>query len=150
MTLAAHRDSRRNRSTASYLLDEQVGFVLRQASQRHASLFATRLGDVTAMQWAALAKLCQVGPTSQNRLGRLTAMDVATVKGVVDRLMKRGFVVSQPDGDDARRRLLALTEHGRAFVEASLPGAFAVSADTLAPLTARERAIFMTLLAKLT
>jgi len=30
--------------------------------------------------------LTETGPCSQNLLGRLTAMDVATIKGVIDRL----------------------------------------------------------------
>ena len=50
----------------------------------------------------------------------MTAMDVATIKGVVDRLMKRGLVRSTSDKADARRRLLALSEEGRAFVEANV------------------------------
>ncbi len=132
-----------------YRLDEQVGFVLRQVSQRHATLFAARLADITPMQWAALSKLHEIGVTSQNLLGRLTAMDVATIKGVADRLMKRGLVRSEVDDSDARRRLLALTPAGRAFVERHCAGALAISADTLAPLTPRERSVFMTLLAKL-
>ena len=152
MTVAARRERAPPGAepAAPYVLDEQVGFILRQASQRHASLFAARLGDITPTQWATLSKLYEVGPTSQNRLGRLTAMDVATIKGVADRLMKRGFVCSQADDADARRRLLALTDEGSAFVAASFPDAFAVSAETLAPLTARERAVFVTLLTKLT
>jgi DNA-binding MarR family transcriptional regulator len=133
----------------SYRLDEQVGFLLRQASQRHATLFAARLGDITPTQWAALSKLHEVGPTSQNLLGRLTAMDAATIKGVVDRLMKRGFVRSEADDADARRRLLALTAAGRAFAETNYVDALAISQDTLAPLTARERSLFMALLEKL-
>ncbi len=133
----------------SYRLDEQVGFLLRQASQRHATLFAARLGDITPTQWAALSKLHEVGPTSQNLLGRLTAMDAATIKGVADRLMKRGFVRSEADDADARRRLLALTAAGRAFAETNYPDALAISQDTLAPLTERERSLFMALLEKL-
>lgn len=133
-----------------YVLDEQVGFILRQASQRHAILFAGRMGaDITPTQWAALSKLHEVGPTSQNRLGRMTAMDVATIKGVVDRLTKRGFVRSTADEGDARRRFLALSDEGRAFVAANLPVAREITRETLAPLTEPERATFVALLEKL-
>ncbi len=76
-------------------------------------------------------------------------MDVATIKGVADRLMKRGFVRSEADDADARRRLLALTAAGRAFVERHCRDALAISEDTLAPLTARERSVFLALLEKL-
>ena len=71
---------------SDYMLDEQVGFLLRRVSQRHLGIFAERIPDLTATQFAALAKLCEVGPVSQNELGRRTAMDAATIKGVIDRL----------------------------------------------------------------
>ena len=59
-----------------YRLDDQVGFILRQAMQRHAAVFASGIGcDLTPTQWAALAKLHEAGPPSQNRLGRQTTMD---------------------------------------------------------------------------
>ncbi len=105
--------------------------------------------DTTPTQWAALAKLHEVGATSQNLLGRMTAMDVATIKGVVDRLMKRGLLRSTADDSDARRRLLTLSGEGRAFVEGNFPAAHAITQDTLAPLTDRERLAFAALLEKL-
>ena len=133
-----------------YVLDSQVGFILRQASQRHAALFASRMGsETTPTQWAALAKLHEIGPTSQNQLGRMTAMDVATIKGVVDRLMKRGLVCSASDKADARRRLIALSEEGRAFVGANVAMAHAITRETLAPLAERERPLFVALLGRL-
>jgi DNA-binding MarR family transcriptional regulator len=134
----------------AYQLEDQVGFILRQAAQRHAVIFATLMAnDLTATQWAALSKLHEVGPTSQNLLGRLTAMDVATIKGVVDRLMKRGFVRATPDKDDARRRLLVVTEAGRAFVDAHFTAAHAITTETLAPLNEDEQAMFLALLKRL-
>ncbi|MDC7788362.1 MarR family transcriptional regulator [Rhodoplanes sp. TEM] len=133
-----------------YCLDEQVGFMLRQVNQRHSSIFAEKIGcDLTAMQWAVLSKLREIGATSQNQLGRATAMDVATVKGVVDRLTGRGLCHIAADPDDARRRLVDLTAKGRALVDAHVEVAHAISDETLAPLTAAERRTFMSLLAKL-
>src|SRR5438067_3945945 len=55
----------------SYILDEQIGFVLRQVWQRHATIFAREIGiNLTPTQWAALAKLTETGPCSQNLLGQ--------------------------------------------------------------------------------
>jgi DNA-binding MarR family transcriptional regulator len=134
----------------AYVLDEQVGFVLRQVSQRHAVIFSAGIGsDVTPTQWAVLSKLYEMGPTSQNQLGRMTAMDVATIKGVVDRLMKRGLIGTRPDAADARRRLVVLTRAGRAMAEALFAHAFAISEATLAPLSEPERKTFQRLLSKL-
>src|SRR5262245_61701796 len=100
-------------AAASYVLDHQIGFVLRLVNQRHTAIFDQLIGDDrTPTQWAALAKLWQTGPTSQNQLGRLTAMDAATIRGVVTRLMKRGLVDTRPDRTDARRLLVGLTKKG--------------------------------------
>ena len=133
----------------SYSLEEQVGFLLRQANQRHAAIFADRFGDMTPPQWAALAKLHEVGPCSQNRLGRLIAMDVATIKGVVDRLGRRGFIRTVADHADRRRVTIELTEDGHDFYRGHLAAAFQVSAVTLAGLTPRERKTFLILIHKL-
>jgi DNA-binding MarR family transcriptional regulator len=132
-----------------YKLDDQVGFILRQTSQRHSALFAARFGAVTATQWAALAKLAETGPTSQNQLGRRTAMDVATINGVIDRLARKGLVSSRPDTRDARRLLLELTAEGAAYVAEMLNVGHEVTRETLAPLTARESATLIDLLRKL-
>lgn len=132
-----------------YLLDRQVGFLLRRATQRHLAIFARRIAELTPTQFAALAKLCELGPVSQNALGRATAMDAATVKGVVDRLRARGLVASARDGEDRRRILLAPTEAGRSAFEDARADAHRISAETLAPLAPAERAAFLRLLARL-
>jgi MarR family transcriptional regulator, lower aerobic nicotinate degradation pathway regulator len=136
--------------TAIYRLDEQVGYILRQASQRHVSIFAARMpGDLTMTQFAALAKLAELGPCSQNHLGRMTSMDGATIKGVTDRLVQRGYVEARPDPEDSRRRILALTFIGADVAQTAIPAAFAITAETLEPLTPDERDQFIALLKKL-
>jgi DNA-binding MarR family transcriptional regulator len=134
----------------AYVLDEQVGFILRQVSQRHAVIFARDIGiDLTPTQWAALAKLQETGPCSQNQLGRLTAMDVATIKGVIDRLTARGLTETAADPEDGRRLLVSLTRAGQQLVEKAAPNALAISRETLAPLEAKERDLLMAILNKL-
>jgi len=134
----------------AYVLDEQIGFILRQVSQRHAVIFARDIGiDLTPTQWAALAKLQETGPCSQNQLGRLTAMDVATIKGVIDRLTARGLTETSPDPEDGRRLLVSLSRAGQQFAEKGASNALAISRETLAPLDAKEREMLMTLLNKL-
>ena len=134
----------------AYILDEQIGFILRQVSQRHATIFARDIGtDLTPMQWAALAKLAETGPCSQNQLGRLTAMDVATIKGVIDRLTARGVTETSPDPQDGRRLLVSLTRAGQQLAEKAAPNALAISRETLAPLDAREREVLVAVLTRL-
>jgi DNA-binding MarR family transcriptional regulator len=134
----------------AYNLDEQVGFILRQVWQRHAAIFAREIGiNLTPTQWAALSKLAETGPCSQNLLGRLTAMDVATIKGVIDRLTARGLTETSPDLEDGRRLLVSLTRAGQQVVEKAAPNALLISKETVAPLDAKERETLIALLNKL-
>ncbi len=134
----------------SYQLDRQVGFILRQVAQRHAVIFAAGIGtDLTSTQWAALAKLSETGPLSQNRLGRRTAMDAATIKGVIDRLTRRGLTETRPDPNDGRRLMVELSDAGRALVAEITPNACRVTDETLEPLSPAERERLVTLLLKL-
>lgn len=146
----ARRPARRAKASAPYVLDDNVGFILRQVGQRHAAIFASRIGDdLTMTQWAALAKLAETGPCSQNLLGRLTAMDAATIKGVVDRLVRRGLVETRPDAEDGRLLVVAPTSAGQEAVTRATPNANAITEETLAPLDAAERAMLLKLLGRL-
>jgi MarR family transcriptional regulator, lower aerobic nicotinate degradation pathway regulator len=150
MALAAGAARRRERVSA-YRLEEQVGFLLRRANQRHLALFAEGFVDtgLTPTQFAALVKLRELGPLSQNRLGRLTAMDPATILGVIGRLETRGLVCREADADDGRLAMVRLTEQGQALISRALGLGLEASARTLAPLTLREQRIFLALLEKL-
>ena len=135
---------------SGYRLEQQVGYILRQASQRHAAIFAAHIPEqLTTTQFATLVRLQEVGPCSQNKLGRLTSMDAATIKGVTDRLIQRGFVEAKVDPEDGRRRMLALTPAGLDVVARAIPAGLEISAETLEPLSAEEREQFMKLLKKL-
>ncbi|WP_231711399.1 MarR family winged helix-turn-helix transcriptional regulator [Xanthobacter dioxanivorans] len=153
MSTKVATDVRRRRAKpaqAEYILDHQVGFLLRQAMQRHTLIFGARMGqELTSTQWAALAKLNEKGPCSQNLLGRLTAMDAATIKGVVDRLVKRGLVETRPDPEDGRRLVVALTAEGTALTGEAAAVAHAITEETLAPLDADERVQLIALLNRL-
>src|SRR5580704_11797690 len=139
------------RPPLGYALDDQFGFVLRQAQQRHTTLFAAEMIEgLTPTQWAALTKLREFGACSQNHLGRLTAMDSATIKGVIDRLTARGFTASRADPADARRLLVDLTDQGAALYERAVSAARAITEKTLEQLDEGERAILVGLLRRLT
>jgi MarR family transcriptional regulator, lower aerobic nicotinate degradation pathway regulator len=132
-----------------YLLDRQVGFLLRRATQRHLAIFAAAIPGLTPTQFAALAQLSATGPTSQNALGRATAMDAATIKGVIDRLRRKGYVASEASEGDRRRVLVSVTPEGRAAFAALLPAARSVTAETLATLNEGEREAITALLARI-
>ena len=134
-----------------YKLEDQVGHLMRRANQRHAAIFFEGLNDqqLTPMQFAVLVKIGDEEEVSQNRLGRLAAMDPATVQGVVRRLKERALIDARPDPDDGRRSLWRLSEAGEALVAATGPIAEQITEKTLEPLSKSERSNFLALLRKL-
>lgn len=132
-----------------YALDDQVGYILRRVTQRHLTIFAEAIPEITTTQFAVLARLSQMGPLSQNHLGRETSMDAATIKGVVDRLTKLGLTATNPDPEDRRRLTVSLTEAGARLFRDRVATGLSVSASTLAPLSAEEQTVFLALLARL-
>jgi MarR family transcriptional regulator, lower aerobic nicotinate degradation pathway regulator len=123
---------------AGYRLEDQVGFYLRRAGQRHGAIFAGHMRELTPTQWAALVKLAEFESVSQNLLGRETAMDAATIKGVVDRLVKRGLAVTASDPVDGRRMRISITSDGLEAVAHGVAPALAITEETLKPLDTAE------------
>ena len=124
-----------------YRLEDQVGFVLRKAHQRASEIFLDVMSefDVTPTQFSVLIRLEELGPCSQNFLGRQAAMDPATILGVVARLKKRGLVTQAPDRLDRRQVLVSLTGEGRALAARLRARGAEVSRRILAPLEEGER-----------
>lgn len=137
--------------TEPYVLEDQVGFLLRLAMQRHFTLFNQEMvGELTPGQYACLVKLAESGPYSQNQLGRLVALDTATIKGVVGRLRTAGLVETTLDPNDRRRVIVNLSAHGREIIPQAIERGRVITEKTLAPLSERERTRFLKLLHKLT
>lgn len=135
--------------TRVYVLDEQIGYLLRKAYQRNAMIFSEKVTDLTPTQFAVMARLTELGSVSQNQLGRTVGLDVATTKGVVDRLVARGFVQTRKDPTDRRRQLISLTEKGIRHFNALEQTGIDVSDQTLDSLTAAEQRTFIKLLKKI-
>jgi len=142
---------RRAPAPGGYVLEAQVGYHLRRAQQRHIAIFQRIMGEdgPTPTQFAALVRIAEEGEVSQNQLGRLTAMDPATIKGVVARLEERGLIERSPDPADQRRVRLRLRQTGRDLLPALVEKAKAITAATLAPLSREEADRLAALLARL-
>lgn len=134
-----------------YRLEDQVGYWLRRAYQRHMAIFAGIMGDIdlTSMQFAALVKLRELKAVSQTELGRLTGMDRATVSGVVSRLKRRDLVLYRPDPLDRRSRIIALTPAGEALLADAMERIGRVTEQTLEPIGAAEREDLRAILQKM-
>jgi DNA-binding MarR family transcriptional regulator len=134
----------------SYRLDDAPGFLLRVALRTHTSIFAAKMiEELTAPQFSTLAKLREVGPCSQNHLGRLIHYDSATITGVINRLKSRGLIKSSKDPLDPRRREIDLTEKGTRVADAAIETVGEISSETFAPLTREEFRTLTELLKKI-
>lgn len=134
-----------------YAVEDQVGFLMRRANQRHTAIFADGMAaaDLTPTQFTALIKIVELGRVTQNHLGRLAAMDPATIQGVVRRLMDRDLVTRTDDPLDRRTIVLAPTSAGVALATQAVIAARRITEATLEPLTADERRQLLALLRKL-
>ena len=135
----------------SYRLEEQVGYWLRRAYQRHMAIFAGIMSDLdlTSMQFAALVKLRELRAVSQTELGRLIGIDRATISGVVARLKRRDLVLYKPDPLDKRSRIIALTPGGEGVLAEAMQRIGRVTEQTLEPIDATDRESLRAILQKM-
>lgn len=136
---------------SGYVLERQVGHLLRRAHQRHCAIFQENIGaaQLTPLQFAAMVKLRDLAEVSQNQLGRLTAMDAATMQGVIKRLAVRGLIDRRPDPGDRRRLILSLSRAGEALIDSAIADGAEISRLTLSPLSPAERRTLLDLLVRI-
>lgn len=138
-----------------YTVETQVGFLLRRAVQRQTAIWQACMAEgvgereLTPRQFTALVKIVGHGRVTQNQLGRMAAMDPATIQGVVRRLTARGLVATARDPMDRRTTVLTPTEAGAALAARGVAHARRATDETLAPLAAAERRTLLALLARM-
>jgi DNA-binding MarR family transcriptional regulator len=132
-------------------LNKQVGFLLRKASQRNLTIFQKRAPapSLTSVQAAALIVLLDYSPCSLTTLGRTTAMDPATTRGVAERLSEKGWVSLVADANDKRKVMVRLEKKGRQFAIDLVPVLYSIADETLEPLNEAERVALVYLLGKI-
>lgn len=120
------------------------GHLLRRNHQRSYELFTQIVGsDVTRQQIALLIALQKRSGASQNDLVILTGFDKSTLKEMLGRMIKRGWVSRERDPEDSRAWQINLTEAGRILLEERLSRVKQVQQEILAPLPAELRDVFL-------
>lgn len=129
----------------------QPTWLLSRANARaHAILteaFATE--GVRGYHFRLLAAIDQHGPSSQAELGRATGLDRSDVVATLDDLVARRLARRRPDRADKRRNIVTITPSGDELLERLTTVLDGVQQTLLAPLTPREQATLVRLLAKL-
>jgi DNA-binding MarR family transcriptional regulator len=138
-------------STDTYAFSEQVGHLLRKAYQRHMAIFQQNVGDsqLTAVQFVTLCAVRDNGPSSLTELVKITAVDQATIRGIVERLKARDLITLEPDPQDRRKVIVGLSDTGRQLVQDTVPHAAEISELTMSNLNPAERVAVLFLLRKM-
>lgn len=133
-------------------LSTMPGHLIRRLHQISTAAFAEGLRrkgvDMTSVQFAALHTIHGHPGIDQATLAQLIAYDRATIGGVVDRLVRKGWVTREVNKDDRRARRLSLTHEGITTLADVSPVIETLQTDILAALTPEERARFIALAAK--
>ncbi|MGJ7609057.1 MarR family winged helix-turn-helix transcriptional regulator [Variovorax sp. LT1R20] len=126
------------------------GHLIRRAQQILVSLFLDQTGGViTPIQFGVLAVLESQGELDQITLAQRLALDASTSGSTLERVEKKGWIARRVHDEDKRRRLVSLTDEGRALLVALRDDVETVQHRLLDSLDPKERAVFMRLLAKL-
>ncbi|MGI9277994.1 MAG: MarR family winged helix-turn-helix transcriptional regulator [Endozoicomonas sp.] len=138
-------------SEQGYDLNEQVGHLIRKAHQRNSGIFQQYSIDkqLTPIQFAAMCVIVDNGSSSLTDLVRLTAIDQATIRGIVSRLNKRGLIELTSDPEDQRKVIVIATDSGRELIMNMIPAARQISEVTVEKLNPSEQIALTYLLRKI-
>jgi len=129
-----------------------AGHLIRRLHQQSTQVFAQHAReagfDVTSVQFAAMDAIRSHPGIDQAGVAALIAYDRATIGGVIDRLIGKGWVARSVSARDRRAREVRLTPEGEAVFASLLPLVRALQNEILGPLSPEERATFLALARK--
>ncbi len=145
------RQSHDPRQNDNYEFTEQVGHLLRRAYQRHVAIFQQTIPDsqLTAGQFVVLCAIQEHGSCSLSEIARATAIDQATVRGIIERLKSRELIVVSHDARDRRKVVVLLSPAGQTLIDEVVPFAQDISERTMGGLNPAERVALIYLLRKM-
>jgi MarR family transcriptional regulator, lower aerobic nicotinate degradation pathway regulator len=125
----------------AYVFSDQIGFLLRRAYQRHLAIFQAHASDseLTSVQFSTLCALRDRGPQSQGELVKITGVDQATIRGIIERLKARRLITLAKDSVDGRKVIVSLTHAGSDILNRMIPRAAEITELTFGSLNPGER-----------
>lgn len=129
-------------------LPYQLSITSNAVSNRIAEVYRSEFG-LKVTEWRVMAVLGDSGPLTQRRLTDLTVMDKVAVNRACKVLEDRDLISREPNADDGRSHLLALTDAGWKVHDRIVPMARAMESRLMEPLDDAERRVFISLLKRL-
>jgi DNA-binding MarR family transcriptional regulator len=127
------------------------GYLVRLLHQINYAVWSEELGhaNVTPVQYSVLTALSIRGEQDQTTLADEIGIDRTNVAEVLSRLETRKLVRRKENPADRRARLASLTSRGRTLMTSLFPAMQRSQDRLLAPLTQKERDLFMATLVRL-
>lgn len=101
------------------ILTTRLFFRLLRFGNRLSKDFETAIrskADLSFPGYQLLFSLKAVGPLGSNELARLSAVSTASMTSLLHTLERKGYVLREDDPDDARKKIISLTEAGESLV----------------------------------
>lgn len=134
--------------TLADFLPYQLSITSNTVSNRIAEVYRSEFG-LAVPEWRTMAVLGDGGPLTQRQVTELTLMDKVAVNRACKELEERGLASREPNADDGRSHLLALTASGWEVHNRIIPMARAMERRLFEPLNSAERQVFSSLLQRL-
>jgi DNA-binding MarR family transcriptional regulator len=134
-----------------YKFSDQIGHLLRRAYQRHIAIFQQTIVDsqLTSAQFVVLCAVHDQTACSMSDIVKKTAIDQATIRGIIERLKGRKLITVSHDADDRRKVRIGVTATGVALLKKTIPSAKVVTEETFGELNVAERVAIVYLLRKM-
>lgn len=130
-----------------------IGYLLNKATRRFRLGLADALtpSGLRPQQAAVILAIARSadGSLTPRAIAESIDTDAATVSGLMGRLMRDDWLVSEPNPDDGRSRLMGLSQHAEDALPQILSAAEAVSAEATSCLTEDEVSTLSELLSRL-
>jgi DNA-binding MarR family transcriptional regulator len=146
-----HLEKHRRRFPRFKPLNAQVLFAVRALAQRINDDATERLAELglTARQYNYLAVIYVEESVTPNEIGTLIHTANPTVTSMLNALERDGLVVREQHPEDGRSSVVTLTARGKALYERAFQLHHDPIEETMAVLTARERAKLVDVLVRL-
>ena len=131
------------------IYNECIVFLLAKANQKAQKNLKKRMKTfgLTTVQGLVLGAVFEENGMTASEIGNRLILDNATISGVLDRLMDRGWITKKSDETDRRVQRIFLTEQARPeLVEELFQVRSAANDETLDSLSLEERVLLKRLL----
>lgn len=91
--------------------------------QAHSAFVEARIDghDITLRQFVLLNAISDLGSPNQRELTDMIGMDRSTLSEVIRRLASNGLILQKPSQEDARAKVVSLTDRGRKTLARTIP-----------------------------